>query len=737
MQETTRREVKNNEGALERIPRLDSVRVFLLQPLSSEQVADTDALADISFTRVVLAKKGTEAHNAGQLMPVGGVVKKGETLAAAASRRSLDETHLILSRLQPISSPIEYVFTHAGQQAGRRAHFFVGHLYSPTYDKPYPLNRKKNKIESFLSLSPQEVHTLFRTGTYQGLELLDSLLVDENARMRHGTVAETNDIQAVHADIEEALMRTEVLRKCSVLRAILARRRTSLSTASAAHFSRVLAEIDEDRAQSASFGTEQSHRVLFARTERVWKEAVREIGITPLDVRSALFEVSTQEICDDLDVGISNTKALPTLHMMFPLLARRTFDPRLQPLADKHPRFKKLYEMTRVLALGAHLGEHDSPRHFAAQRMLQKEFGVSRDTPITYERLFQFFSNRFLKNTSLDAVNELGNAVDQFFATLGDEARVAAEKKHRAANEKLLSQGNEVVACPFPDLVRIAFSTTADAQTRFEAQRKLLLIFLMRDVAEYHAGVMKRGVADLNAIEASLETSDSTRGKRKITVGGATYSVDIDFRPKKLASLLRKVLVRDDWRFGDDSPYHDIFGSSYIFDVDAKDAMQEEERTAPCSITNERNERVATYKAPQVLHDFFTDMVARAKARGERIDILYYKGLPAKGGVVQSKGVGGGAKLRFAKCEVRHVGSDGSVRYKEIQFYFPKQNEHGEWVSGQEDFSEKKDDDKGYATRRLFTHGNVYSLIELLYPYAIFGDEMKALFNPDEEGKGE
>jgi len=158
-------------------------------------------------------------------------------------------------------------------------------------------------------------------------------------------------------------------------------------------------------------------------------------------------------------------------------------------------------------------------------------------------------------------------------------------------------------------------------------------------------------------------------------------------------------------------------------DKDLDKDVQEIEENLPPDLP----EKVKDFVAPEVVFDFIIELVTKAKENGEEIEIQQWKGLPKNGNGMESNGVGGGGTIRLCKFYIKHTDVKGVARMREVQIFLPKE-ESGIWVSGKVDYDNKKTDDERYSISRLFTHGNVYSLIELLFPYDIYGEGMKAFF---------
>jgi hypothetical protein len=82
----------------------------------------------------------------------------------------------------------------------------------------------------------------------------------------------------------------------------------------------------------------------------------------------------------------------------------------------------------------------------------------------------------------------------------------------------------------------------------------------------------------------------------------------------------------------------------------------------------------------------------------------------------------------LAKFDIECVLPNGTRTCREVQVFLPKQNEDGEWVSGEVDYQQKLDDDREYGVSRLFSTKALRSFMELMYPAEIYGDRIRPIY---------
>lgn len=712
--------------SLEGLETKQVVRVFFLQSVDPKLINEATDLTKLNLTEVVLIQKNNRSRNAGAFMPVGGQKKEGESLEEAAEREALEETHLIFSRLEKLKAVQKYAFMEDGKLVGRESHFFVGSLYAPMFDVPYALDNDVDKIEKFVRFSRQELKELMDGEKMKGGKMFDSLNTDTNVRDRVGTKARQKEIHAVQKEVSQLLMQAEVEKKLNVIGLLLGSSFSpkDLDPAVVESFDNLLTEFQQDGISVVE---------KYKRVGSFWEKYIRQLT-TWEDLRVVLNFSNLQDVL--LDVKGYRKKpgdTIPTIHMMFPVMFGLNFDIRFLDLFKREPHLENIYAMTRILFLYNNM--QTGKRADGSERLLRRFLGkpegeVGEKEMVEYFKRLGFLSPEF--NFSFQ---DLGEKVDTFLSELRGQAQIPASAES-------IFTSPDTKGKSLPELLALAFGST-DKRIKFEAQRKLLLIQLAFENRNYYEKVTNKGIEPLSKLEKKLEIDDGTATVRmegktrvkntKLSLKNKTCPVTIYQRIKEEESLLRKVLVRDSWDFEGNVSYNDIYGESYVFDEGAMSEMEIIERDAPFPMTDGKDRKIEKYSAPLVVHNFLQELKTKLD-EGEKIEILQFKGLPKEGEGVESNGLGGGAKVRFLKFYLRHTDKEGVERTREVQMFLPKM-EDGKIISGEVDYKAKKDDDERYGLARLFTHGNVYSLIELLFPHHVYGDRMKEFFKVKKDEK--
>lgn len=715
------------------------VRVFLLQTNNGSLLQSNEDLKQFSAIDVIMSKKNDQAKNPSQIMPPGGNVNKSikngitedEDLYDAARREILEETHILMSDLKKLDAVQEYSFTNKDGIQHREATFFVGQLYGMRYDTPWPLDNEEDKIESFPQIPSVEVEKLFQKGEYNNSPLLDSLHTNEQYRESMGTYTNTRDVFRVQEELTTLVQKEEIKQKVKILNIIFAKKETHSDVYQ--KWKNIRTAVDTQ--------TAENQRELYNQIEVFWQLHIIEIAEDYTEVQKAIAVADLEYVIRDLvsnqQEGRKPFTGLPTIHMMFSTLFGFDFTKDHMHLTQEHPHLKKLMSMARGLWLYSQtLVSVGSDRKEASKRLLKKIIG-KHEGDVTKQDMFAYLQREF--GFAIDYNREsfamLGEEVDMLFTELQVQSLVDPNKAN-------LQQRNEVQGKNFDRLTELACSNSesyAGYQIKFEAQRKLLLVYLFTDIRAFHESVRLKGTQPLDDLESELEVKAGRplqSAVRILSIKGKEYNVVIERNRKTIGSLLRKVLVRDIWDMDGNkngyqyaqTEYNDIYRESYTFDegamIDTEVAVYE----TPCVMTDGKKKLITAYKAPRVVHNFIQELVQKANQKTENISIDAFKELPEEGGTIESNGPGGGGSIRMCKFYVKHTDKDLIVRMREVQIFLPNKKEDGTVISGMVDFKNKKEDDDAYSMKRLFTQGHTYSLIELLFPHHIYGDQMKALF---------
>lgn len=726
-------EKKSKKENKEEISYKEVVRIFLLQTISHNEISDIiqneEDIKSLSFTRTVLIQKSANANNPNQLMPIGGNINKGETPESAAKREALEETHLIFSNLIKLDAEQTYTFMHNGKKAGRKSCFFLGNLFAQPFDKPYPLNEEVDKIQQFVNLKPNELKELFTSGSLQDYTLLDSLNPNEKTRKKAKTKADNNEIQTIQSELLEKVKLAEIKKKIDVLIILNSRGFNKVEN------KKVSDALDLLKVKLDLANSKNAIEELFTEVDTFWRENIMSLCVNKDNLREAIRFSNLQDMLQDIEIPEDKIgNEIPTIHMMFPIMFGFNFDKKLLPLLLNNKHLKKLYTMSRILYFHNELLEsEDEKRKERIKKILNSIFsklGLEDQKSFNDKNLIELFKRfSFLSSDFETSFTILGSEVDNLFTILQDQGKIDPK-------QFTLSHVNEVQAKDFNRIVKLAFGPESNAKekrVKFEAQRKLLLSMLLFEAKKYYTSILEVGVTQLDDLEESLEISNddadlNQESTRVIRLGEELYPVIIERRTKSLISLLRKVLVRDDWNFESDSSYNDTFAETYVFREVSEEKMKSKTYDTPCKMTDGKNREMTELKTQGVVYDLINELVTKAKNSdlGE-LEILQFKALSEEGKIIESAGLGGGAKIRLCKFYLKFTNKEGVTMIREVQVFLPKKV-NGEWVSGEVDYDYKKKDDERYALARLFTHGNIYSIVELLFPYKIYGDSVKELF---------
>ena len=704
------------------------VRVIAFQSISGDNLEGTQDLQNISFTRSVWVKKSEISNNPNQIMPIGGNVDKGENLETASQRELREETHLVprFGKVAPLKSEQKYTFFNKGKAVSRISKFTEAYLLPNRYDKPYSLHNKEDKIGAFEFLTTEELKKLFTLGKITtkngGASLLDSLLDSEEDRLKVETVADTKEIQTVKSEILERAKLFEAKKKLEVLRNLILHK-NNLNE-------KKKVDLKEIQALSENPNSEI--------VQAFWSEIITKYGFNLYDIRYALRASNYEEYIQDLNGKFQEDKQVlvPTINLIFPLLFGANFDIKYLPLLKQNPQMAKLYKMSRVLYL-FNLANSGDAR--ATNILSNRVFGKD-NVPVNRKTLLEFFqkSNLLSKDFQFE-FEDLAENIDQWFRQMQEEAGIPFDKFQ-------LDQKNEVQSRNLNELLELAFGN-GDKQIVFEAQRKLILIYMLHEVKTFGLQVSQRGIGNLDKLESNLETPNVISGNtsiRKILLQNKVYDVVIERRKKTDLSLLRKVIVRDSFDLTDTAPYRDIFAESIIFKK--ADVFLNEEGRFELEMITDRlpSEKISDAKGKQIkslskfsmpkcVFDYIQTLSNKATQNGEQVEISEWKGLPDEDKGFRSNSAGGGGKLRLCKFYINHISKDGVKSTREVQIFLPreitKENGSKEIVSGEYDYDFKKTDDDRYSHARLLSSGIHRSVVELLFPVSVYGEGVKSMFD--------
>ncbi len=691
-------------------PVVKVVRVIAFQSISENEIPENTDLANLYFTKSIWIRKGADAKNPNQIMPIGGKADEGEEDIETADRELLEETHLVpkYGAGKELKSVQNYSFTSNGKVQEREAHFTTTELLPGTYDIPYPMDNAEDKIGGFIPLDVGEVTAFFKENKTkigdEELPILDSLEQE----------------QSIKKEILEAQKVVEMNKKKKVI-STLAKRKFNRKDVS-----EILKEVEEMKD--------------FDQVQEYWKEFVENNSFDLATIQKSLKETNDVEYIEDLGKKFNeeNKTLVPTINLIFPLLFNEGFGGKeLIHLIKGNPQLEKLYKLSRLLSLFNLYNQGDKKAKKRLEKTIESE-NIDEEVLKTYLQKEKLIGDKFTHYFT-----ELATEVDELFRQLNKDLNMRLSGFQ-------VDQKNEVQSRNLEETLELAFSKDIGKIKRFEAQRRLVLVYMLYDIKSYLLSVLNTGIGKMDKLEGSLEiknegSPDTTSGVRKLKLDNNFYEVKIEKRTKVLRSLLRKAIVRDNFNL---NSFNDIFAESITF-VNTSDFMDKEnefklpfvENEIPClKISDAKGkqitpENIANHRMPQVVFDYIKGLYDNVTP-GDHMEIVEWKGLPLEGEAFQSNSAGGGSKIRLCKFYINLYTKDNNKSSREVQIFLPrviKDPNTGESkvVGGLYDNEYKKVDDDKYASNRLFHKGIHRSMIELLFPVAIYGEEVKTIFKKD------
>lgn len=719
------------------------VRVFLFQAKSPERISGEVPVRDLQLVDTLLIRKGA-GPSENQLMPIGGKVDDGEDIDSAVRREALEETHLrpiprTLVRLQAVQN---YRFQHATEKftksttKHRRAYFFAGNLLPDPHDIPYVLDPAEDKIENFERLDQTQLAQLLDAGTitteHGPATVLDSMDRDDTRRAARGTETDQREVTELHAELllQAGLRETE--KKLEVLVQLYGGHDHVVKVGG--HSADLLRSLRICRAflydQSLPNHVVEPDPTRFVQDcTALWQQEMdSHPNWTHGQIRRALRTVNIRDTIHDAveHYDFERGFGVPTINFILPLLLTDKLTPSAYRVLSQNPQAKQLVEVAQVLFHYHQLhaaGDEEQKDKVARSLRRRLELGDSDDINLDTIRRWMQARDILSENFSSE-YEELAEGIDRYFEVLHREAHIT---------EFSIDQVNEVKGVHFEQLTAQAFGLDPEIATfspdyarlvQWEAQRKLILLLMVHEATAYRREIIKRGIEPLDKLEKTLEAPGSRADQRVMRLQDHDYTVRIERRMKTLMALVRKLIVRDRMST---AVGNDTYAEALIF-TDRSTPITEQIYHPTGVVTNEDNEPVSQLEVPQVVAEYLESLFASANARGDRISIEKFKGLPKPGESFHSSSAGGGAEVRMVKFYVRHTDKDGLHRMREVQMFLP-QGEGDTWKSGEVDYQLKKKDDADYALRRLFSTKALRSFIELLYPAEVYGDRMQPIYS--------
>ena len=717
-------------------------RIFLFQSRTPDSIPDDVSVADLTFTNSVWMLKNDQAVNAGQIMPVGGLVKEGEDPFTAALRESVEETHLRppARSIREFATVQEYEFNHPREgRAARRVHFYKGKLSAPHMDIPYVLDAAEDKTAGFVTLSIAEMKEITAYGdlTQDGVQmtLLDSLHPQEDARISAGTSVNETQRDSV---MQEAVMHqllTDARKKVRVLYNLINyENATPVDTLEDTVAEQRPSPDDLDDAGNdlwTRLHDYEGHDLAEAQgmideVDRFWRKYATLYTVA--DVRLALensdfagsisnakpYEWNTNAAQYESTFSTETGVGIPSMTLIIPLLMEDNLNSTKIEYLERNPRIAQILRYLRAM----HHRRNSLDEAGVDSTSGQLLYAVSEHDP-NRQILHQDASpdiRESLTNIYEDRYHTMGDAIDSYFENLRDTAGLTDE-------DAPIDQLDAVKGVEMATLLDLASGRGEQFDgldgydrrvLRFEAARKLCLMLLLDDAIVLQNRVRHRGVHHIEAVEKAVFGN-----------GLMEKYPELDVRtrpePKELMSLLRKIIVRDQ-SLGKDPEAtiyevaKDVYASSYVVDGASEQQLEPHEYQVPdgATITDKKGTPLTSITAPEVVKDIMFTLLAEG---GNSLSLVEYKPLPEPGKSVMSAGPGGGGKVRYAKFYIQYVNGNGKEEYKEVQVYVP---DPVTGRSASDEYAHKKVDDSRYGVARLFGTKGVRSFMELLFPAQIY-----------------
>ena len=734
------------------------VRVFLSQSTSSKEIKAKTDLANISFTQTLFIKKDKTSNNPGQIMPVGGQIDAKDRkdmalypIITAATRELIEETHLVPTKIHPMKNGQNYKFfhKHSGQQKENNSAFVVGRLLSRRFDKPYPIDIKEDRIGGFVYLTMNEVEKLLENGHLihdnEELNILDSLHPDEKKREEKRTITNSEERNIVIQEVLSKLKEEEYKKKYNIIEYLLN------------NFITKETEIYKEKLNKINSKSDYSQK--YKEINILWKEMVDKKLFSWENVRDALNIDNYKEYIDNLEDNYEKTEKnknglmMPTLYLLYPLffgmspkIANR-IKKQILKLESKEKNyteinFARIFEMSSALHfISKYLEEINSkenpnPGHYL--REIKNRLDIASDIKeMKLSDIAEVFGKKYMDNLNENRLNVVLKEIDTWYKDI----QTALDKK--IGQNKIDINQNKVENKSIEELLHIIFSkewaVEENDKIRFEAQRKLILSLIFYEAFKYLEKIKSIGVANIDTIEQNILGIENTQNnKTDFDFSLNAFSGKRVVSVKNLYSLARKAIERDILHFNS-GEFNDIFRESLIFDENGFRNERGEldlqlQQQSP--LDNERfsaDDKKKSLDIPKCVFDYIQEMDIKAKQKGYKLTIKNWKPLPEKGKGLSSNSKAGGAKIRLCKFIIILDTTDqygtAKTETKEVQCFLPNVNENGEIISSKEDYDFKQIDDKRYATDRLLVQSIHRSMVELLWPVAIYGEGIKVIYS--------
>ncbi len=713
--------------------------------------ADADPKT-VELTRMIWTVKGGK-NAAGMLMPVGGGRERkpngqfSESVIDAAIREMIEETHAKTKRDRLIELPIaqQYTFTHkeSGERRTQVARYCIGRLLPG--DNMYPLDQVEDKIARFEYLTPSEYKQLVNTGSVErdgkSLQLVDHM--QPSSAQNTAVQTDWSTVDRVHETAEIYFDRMEAIKKMKVAHYLLngthraesTMESSSLRPETRIQFNEAIATTLNALLQFEDNAINQKIVSALENANSLWRAIIENMGAKIPDIQKALEHSNTEGVVENVaeKFDMETGKGIPSISLIFPLLAGdKTLDTTELRILLKNPQAARLLKI--VGAVRKYKLDTTSLLYNNSQELIE-----------------MLFAQKLIPTNRLSDINRHTNDVDGFFEMLQQQASAV---EITDAEPIVISVAEEVRGRNIDELLQIIFhpdislehiqSSEKRGVILWEAKRKLVLMLLMAEIDQSQQEIIHLGTQLFRDIEQALLKPDAGRGNRVLELGprNEQFPVQIWSPPKSLAQALRKVIARDRARGENRSAQEfldDANRSAYVFDIipeNTIDNIEVVKVNTGAQVYDANGKVVDPLIAQKQIAYLIAGILRVAATKNIHARIINYKPLPLNGEGFASSGGGGKGNIRMAKFDLEIIRPDGIKQYKEYQIFVPGMRETAktehtttiELYGGEDDFEDKKADDKTRSMRRLFDTQGVRSAMEALFPVSVYGDDIRKIY---------
>lgn len=749
------------------------VRVFLSQSRSMEEImrdmkkTHDESYTNFDFTRlfftnVVWAEKSDKSvQNAGQVMPVGGKVEKYDKgdLVITARREVVEETHLRVLDLQPFEKKVDYRLKTNNVAIDIEQYLFFGRIL-PT-DIPVPLDPQEDKIGDFHKMDLKMMGDLYsekaRSVTGKNLRLLGNLRLplchEEKDNKIIRSPEEDEKVVGVFVELAGRSQDAEKKKRESVMKLV----------------QKYLSQNEKHDSKTEVLFQQFFEAKDFFVHQKEFQKLCNDLIVIYgeedfMDALKTAIEASNFE--EEMVLPASQESSIEaTLRVIYVLLETKGDYDIFLDIAQKNksaaPFVQKIIEFIEALtdendpSTGPEYKTKNLRHKLGSLKELDDDFITSTfcevfgvDVSNIQSRLGEI--DKFLNKLSSNAIIPNGN--------LGYHQTNIIEITSEIANTSLSTLIR--YAFPFGDnswkenIVKDQRDNEEIKRKVFEARRKLALLYVYTKTDEYYKEIKENGNSPINKLwtqnivssktqriyieslndgknitdievhndPRDLSVDDSSESEERIGVdvrkisikGKPSFLAQMKTRVKELDSLYRKIIDRG---FNDPSEVKDIYGRLFIVTEDKTDEQSFE------YIRRRETRRIRIDGEMKDCDDMAPVLdIMEYLSQQDGIEIVSYTEMPQKDKAFASKGVGGGSDVKLTKFYIKHTDSKGIVRYEEVQIFTPIYDKTAFFW-----YNHKDKDDKKYYFERLMREKGFHSVLEQLYPTAIYGEAMHDL----------